>query len=209
MKKLRMVAALMLLIATAAIGGSQDIREYVLFGGSDTDSTEQASTWVPIRGASRVLIRLWSTHTAFHASTDADSTFADSITIFKLLLSDSICCFVTGPDGRLISSAADSLVIPITLAPDSATKMVGAAPLPINKTLRAPANGSGLYTIVYPVQPGLATADANGVIGSSFMRIRVTPLRRLTVTGGQSTAGKRVNGLRGLRAKAMVYFDNR
>ena len=142
--------------------------------------------------------------------TDADSTFSDSLTAFNVLLSDSICCFVTGPEGFAISSAADSFIVPVTAIGDTAIKGVGAYPLPVNKQLRAPSNGSGIYTYVFPTGSGLVTKEGtDNVIGAQFMRVRVTPLRRMTVTGGQSTAGKRVNGLRLFRMVAYVYRGNR
>lgn len=185
---------------------SGDNVTYVLFGGSDVDSTEQASYWIPVGFARRVIIRTWTSKAAFHASTDADSTYSDSLITFKIAWSDSVQA--TEP-----FAAADSVLIDYTVSLfDTAFTNTGARPLPINKQLRAPSNGSGLMTVVFPTSAPTAggTAvtvhqqDPGGFITKKFMRVRVTPLRRMTVTGSQSTAGKRVNGLKGLRMWATV-----
>lgn len=179
---------------------------YVLFGGGNVDSNEQASNWIPVAGAQRVIIRTWSGKAAFHASTDADSTFSDSLITFTILFSDSLG--VANPP-----AAADSFVVdPAISTADSGFVGASAYPLPINKELRGPSNGSGIVTVVYPISPrkapGANTAvspvNNTDVIGKAWMRVRVTPLRRMTVTGSQSTAGKRVNGLKDFRMWATV-----
>ena len=176
---------------------------YVLFGGGNPDSTEQLSDWIPVAGARRIIIRTWSAKAAFHASTDADSTFSDSLITFKVAFSDSM-------SGNDPLAAADSVLIDYAIATtDTAFTGMGARPLPINKQLRGPSNGSGLITEVYPmnwstVASGPIQKDAGGVITKKFMRVLVTPLRRMTVTGSQSTAGKRVNGLKGFRMWATL-----
>lgn len=184
------------------------VQEYVMFGGSDTDSLEQVSAWIPVHMASRVYIRTWSAKAAFHASTDADSTFSDSLITFTVLLSDSAAGMIAGPGGQTTVAAGDSILALVTAAGDTARSLVGVMPLPVNKQLRGPGNGSGLITVVYPSQPGAAgTAgmiDYNGRIPKKFLRVLCTPLRRNTVTGGQSTQGKRVNGLKGFRMTATV-----
>ena len=210
MKKLAAALAVLVLLAMSA-SAEVRVKTYTLFGGSDTDSTEQLSAWVPVRGAKRVYLRTFSTHVAFHASTDADSTFSDSLAGFLIQFSDSSAGLLVGPGGQSTGGAADSVVIPVTAAGDTARVMIGAMPLPVNKALRAPANGSGLITVVYPTQPGSAgTAgmiDVGGFIAKDWMRVRCTPLRRNTVTGGNSTAGKRVNGLRGFKMTAEVVIE--
>jgi hypothetical protein len=195
-----------LIAAGSAHAGNLEVQKVTLFGGSDTDSTEQVSNWFPVRGAKRVIIRLWSGKAAFHASTDADSTFSDSIAVFKVGFTDSIGHAVsTGP------AAGDSVVITTATVAniDTTTKMIGVWHPPLQEALRGPANGSGLITWVLPVTPGLATADNDGFIAPLYMRVYLTPLRRMTVTGGQSTAGKRVNGLKKLRGQALVIFDTK
>jgi len=187
--------------------GKPEIQTYALFGGSDVDSLEQPSAWFPVYGARRIIIKTHSDHTAF-SGTEADTTLSDSIATWKTLFSDSMCCLVVGIDGRTRTSAADSLVITGT-ATDT-TKNAGVYGVAVNKILRSPANGSGVMTVIYPVKrnsDGVAVPDDDGVITSEFCRIRVTPLRRNTITGGQSTAGKRVNGLAGLRMRAYVVYE--
>lgn len=205
----RLILPLMLAAAVSS-AGNQETKEYVMFGGADVDSNEQASAWIPVKNASRVVIRTWSTHLVFGAS-NADSGFSDSIATWKTLLSDSICCFVTGPMGNTIASAADS--VQITGWGADSTKQVGVLAVAANKQLRAPATGSGVYTVVYPSQiAGSATpSQGDDAIQANFMRVRVTPLRRLTANTSTCSGGcgVRVNGLRGLRMRAMVYYANR
>lgn len=191
-------------LATPVLAGNREDKEYVLFGGSNTDSTEQISPWIPIRGAQRVIIRTWSGKTAFHASTDADSTFSDSIAVFKVAFTDSVASVnpLIAGDSTVITTATVANV-------DTTTKMMAVFHPPLQEALRGPGNGSGIITWVIPVTPGLATADNNGVTATQYMRVLITPLRRMTVTGSQSTAGKRVNGLRSFRMRARVAFDNR
>lgn len=188
-----------------AYAGSLERHNVTLYGGSNTDSTEQVSPWFKVDGASRVVIRLWSAKAAFHASTDADSTYSDSIAVFKVGFTDSIITSTTP------QSAGDSVVVTSTLVAnvDTTFKMVGVFHPPLQEALRGPGNGSGTYTIVMPITAGLATSDNHGFILPKYMRVYLTPLRRMTVTGGQSTAGKRVNGLKGLRGVATIIYDNK
>lgn len=182
---------------------NQGIRTMVLFGGSNTDSTEQASAWIPIRGANRVMIRLWSAKAAFHASTDADSTYSDSITTFRVAFTDSMQN--TNP---LI--AGDSVIFTANVGfVDTIYKLVTLHPGLTDKSLRGPDNGSGIYAHVNPVPPASALAYGDGSFGPQYMRIYVTPRRRMTVTGSQSTAGKRVVGLKGLRGEAQIIYNFR
>lgn len=194
------------------------MKEFVLFGGSNTsaavDTAELATPWIPIRGATRVILRFWSANTA--AWTSTDSTFVDSLTTFKLLFSDSMCCYVTRPDGFVGTSAADSIQFDLATSSsfDSTTFGVIARPLPINRPLAASKSGSGFITVIAPVQPlAGATAspvypDPSGVFGKQFMRIRTQALRRMTEGGRLSTAGKRTVGINKLRGRAYVYYDN-
>ena len=182
--------------------GNLYISEVTLYGGSDTDSLEQLSPWVKIQGASRVAIKLWSGKAAFHASTDADSTKSDSLIAFKVAFTDSLTSANLASDSVLITTTAVANL-------DTTTKMVMVLHPPLQEALRGPANGSGIYTWVVPVTPGLTTADNNGLLLPKYMRVYVTPRRRMTVTGSQSTEGIRVNGLKSLRGKALIYFPNK
>jgi hypothetical protein len=214
-KLMGLLVALGLLAAVFDAGsGERVIKEFTLFGGSNVDSTEQASNWIPIWGASRVVIKTWTTMTAFDKA-GADSLFADSLAGFKVLLSDSLI----GVNADNFPVCADSVVLPVTVVGDTARFMAGAVPMPINKVLRAPANGSGLITVVFPTRPG-GTAEPgrigedNALMMKRYMRIRCTPLRRSTaLTSEQSTcngiaSGCRVNGLKGFRMKAYVIYHN-
>jgi len=164
-----------------------------------------------VRGASRVVIRLWSANTS--AWTGADSIYADSVTTFKALFSDSMGLTVTSPTNQTIPSAADSVMVDLAVTnPDTATTSIAASRLPINKPLAAAKNGSGWITTVYPALSvaGLAGAtDFPSVFGKQYMRIRVTPARRQTEGGRLSTSGKKTVGIRGLRGRAYVYYPNK
>ena len=206
MKVRRLIAVLAMLSLGATVGmaGSQDLHPYTLFGGSNVDSTEKISVWIPVRGASRIIIRTWSAKAAFHASTDADSTFSDSIAVFKVAFTDSLRNSnpAIAGDSTVITTATVSNV-------DTTSKMVAVMHPPLQEALRGPGNGSGIMTWVMPVTPGLATADNNGIITTQYMRVLITPLRRMTAgTSSAVSAGKRVNGLKGLRMIAYVYRVN-
>lgn len=204
-KLLGPLVLLALILATSvAPAGNQEMRRYVMFGGSNTDSNEQLTPWIPIRGAHRVILRTWSGKAAFDALTDADSTFSDTITVFRVGFTDSLQN--TNP-----AIAGDSVIVTTATVTnvDTTAKMVGVSFPPLQEALRGPGNGSGIYTIVYPTAPGLTTAEPNATFGPQYMRVYVTPRRRMTVTGSQSTQGIRVNGLRRLRMEALVYWDNK
>lgn len=203
MKRWLVVCGLLTLVAGVADAGNRHIQTFRLFAGN-VDSTVQISPWIPIRGAQRVILRTWSAKAAFHASTDADSAFSDTITVFSVGFTDSISN--TNP-----IIAGDSVVVTSTVLTnaDTTSKMVAVSHPPIQELLRGPSNGSGILTFVYPTIPGSTTTDAAGVFGTQYMRVYITPLRRFTVTGSQSTEGKRVNGLKGLRMYAYVVYDNR
>lgn len=196
-------AALLLVVASVASAGNTDLKPMTLFSGANTDSTEQVSPWIPIRGASRVYLRTWSAKAAFHASTDADSIYSDSIAVFKVAFTDSLSN--TNP-----AIAGDSTVITSTIVTntDTTTTMIGVSNPPLQEALRGPGNGSGIITTIWPTVPGLTTLDVTGVFAKRYMRVYVTPLRRMTVTGGQSTAGKRVVGLKGFRMMGLVLRTN-
>lgn len=210
------VAVLLSLLALPALAGNESIKEYVLFGGSNVsasaDTSEMASPWFNVKGASRVEIRFWSANTS--AWTAADSTFSDSLATFKVLLSDSICCNVVGPSGIAASSAADSIIYDFAVTnPDTAKGVgIGAKPLPINRPLAPAKSGSGFVTVIYPVISTALAANApdfGGIIAKDYMRIRTEAVRRMTEGGRLSTAGIRTVGIRKLRGRALVYFKNK
>lgn len=224
-RRLLAVGALLALMVMFVIGpraarsGSRRVEHVFLFNGSNTsaavDTAEQPSPWFYVRGASRVIIRVWSANTS--AWTSTDSIYSDSLTTWKVLLSDSICCTVTDTRGKTIGSAADSLMIDMSTAlsnPDTASVGIGAFPLPINKPLASAKSGSGRTVTIYPV--GAAPFSASftsvtpplGVFGKGWMRIRTQASRRNTEGGRLSTSGKRTVGINGLRMIADVYYDN-
>jgi hypothetical protein len=227
------IAGLFALIASAAYAGNQQIREFTLFGGSDVDSTEQASPWIPVRGASRIVIKTWGTMSAFSA-TGADTSYVDSLQSFKVLFSDSVAFIARDSSGTIVTVASSTVSLntrtagepePFPMCADSVEldwPAVSAVQYdstfksfrvdwpPVNRQLRAPANGSGIYTTISPIITNGVIADENGNINSEYMRIRFTPLRRKTPgTSEESTGCCRANGTKGLKMKAYVIFNNR
>jgi hypothetical protein len=191
--------------------GSMSTQDFLMFAG-DCDSTTQLTAWIPVKNATRVRIRTWSTHLA--AGVNADTTKVDSIVSFVVQFSDSISAYVTGPSGNTIAVGADSIALTDGDAVgDTAKVMIAVEAAPISKELRAPSNGSGLVTLIYPVAPGAFTtvmnADPDGVIGKALMRVRFTPKRRNTVSGQVMTQGKRTDGLRGIKMVATVIYSNK
>lgn len=232
MKNLAVMLAALVLCVTpteSARSGAMDVREYVLFNGSNTsaavDTLELASPWFPIQHASRIVVRLWSANTS--AWTSADSTFTDSITTFRVAYSDSAFGRVVnlGPTGGGTGQSApvggDSTQVDYAIGtsnPDTSAAgpgtMTAAKPLPINRPLAGTKNGSGLITVITPVIVASSVStqivpDYSGYFYKKMARIRVTPLRRLTEGGRLSTAGIRTAGIRGLRGRVLVYYGNK
>jgi len=219
--KAALAAALLVLIAWPSHAGNSEVREYTLFNGSNTsaavDTLEQASPWFAVKGASRVIVRLWSANTS--AWTAADSIYADSVTTWKVLLSDSVCCYVTSVTGQTVPSMGDSLQFDMAVAADNADTSrvgIGCKPLPINKAIAAAKTGSGITSTIFPLGASFiagtiinATPDAQSTFAKQYMRIRWQPLRRMTEGGRLSTTGKRTVGIRGLKMKAYVYYPNK
>jgi hypothetical protein len=187
-----------------AYSASPDIRPFLMIAG-DTDSTEQVTRWIPIKGAARIVLRSWTQHIGFGAN--ADTTKVDSIAGMRLLFSDSICCNVPGPERERVLSAADSFVV-VPATGDTTTKGMAAAEWPINKVLRGAATGSGILTYVYPVQPFTLLAAPDQYCGPGYMRVRFTPLRRSTGATVSATVPNRTNGLRGFKMMADVIYVN-
>jgi len=212
----------------SAFPAAADVHRYILFNGSNVDSTEQASPWINVRGASRVVIRFWSTHAAYSGTGagDPDSTLADSLGAISVLFSDSLCC-VGDMFGQRFDGAADSVAFSfpgnsIGVQGFGDTTRVGVVgwPIPVNRSLRAPSNGSGTICTIMPIAPIFTQVNLTGwqpdwVFQKKFMRIRTTALRRSTSGTSQCGAagccnpgcGNRVNGLKGFKATADVYRD--
>jgi hypothetical protein len=205
-----LVVALLVVVAGTAQAAERS-KDFLLFNGQSrsavNDTSEYASDWIPIKGAKRVVIR------TFSAGAATDTMYADSLATFKVLFSDSICCRVTGSDGRTIPSAADSIMIDAALAAAYDTTKINVIvgrPLPIGKALKASANASGILTPVLPVLPNAITIDTSpsAVINKNWMRVRTLALIRLTTAGFSSTAGIRTSGVRALKMIATVYYEN-
>lgn len=223
MRKLLAVALLFVLAASATFGGSLEQKTYLLWAGN-ADSTDHASHWFPVKGATKVIIRMFSQKAAWHISTDVDSAFTDSLATFAVLLSDSVSFIARDSAGTVVRAnsnfpassdygepypiCADSFSVSGT---DTTTKHINIVPGPVNKVLRAPVNGSGLFIIVQPrFLPGATTvAEPAGFIYSEYMRIRWTPVRRFTSATGLATAPNRVNGLKGFKMTATVIYENK
>lgn len=222
----KLAALALVLFAVPVDAQNAETKKFVLFGGGAFDSTEKASPWIPIHGANRVVIRSWSTKAAWHISTDADSTFSDSLSAFSVLFSDSVSFIARDSAGTIVTHnpnaytlaanraavfpmCADSFVISHAGSRvDTTFKMVAFASGPVNRILRAPANGSGVFTIVYPTAPASIGAYGDGSFTPRFMRIRATAVRR-HVGAGLMTAGTRVNGLKGFRMEAEVIYNRK
>jgi len=219
--KAALAAALFVLVALSpAQAGNLELRPIVLHNGSNTsaaiDTAEQQTPWFSVRGSTQVLLRMWSANTS--AWTGADSTFADSLTTFKVLLSDSLCCTVTGPTGQTLLSAADSVMFDMSVATSNPDTSVGssvmAQPLPINKAISAAKTGSGFIVRIYPssmLRVGTVAVNPDGiaVFPKQYMRIRWQPLRRMTEGGRLSTTGKRTVGIRGFKMVAYPLYENK
>lgn len=207
------VAVLLGLLAAVTFAGGPEVREYVLFNGenrsaSSQDTTEYASYWINVRGASRIVLRTWSSGAA------ADTAYNDTLTTFKVLFSDSVSKLVTGPYGRSILSAADSVMVNAAATAFDTTFTGGVivqGQLPINRPLKASATASGVLTNVLPLAPGATTPDLSGEgrISKTWMRVRALPKIRMTTAGFSSTAGIRTAGVNALKMTALVYYPSR
>ena len=159
----------------------------MLFAGGTVDSTEQASPWIPIRGANRIVIRSWSTHAAFSPSGD-DSAFSDSIATWRTAFTDSV--IKTNP----LVGVADSVVFTGGFQ-DSATVLMGLDNPAVNVQLRGATNGAGFITQMFAVAPNGVATYGDGQMNKDYMMILITPLRRNI----SPAAIGRVNGLQGFR----------
>lgn len=205
MRKLLAVVVMLALAAPFAFGGNLDMRRYMLFNGdafsgaAATDTAEHVSPWIPVQGATRIFFRSWSAKAAFHVSTDADSLYTDTITVFRVAFTDSVSNVnpLVGADSIAFAGVDTTVAQAIVTNP------------PVNQQLRGPGNGSGVITWVMPVNPGLITADNNGVIPKRYMRVYYTPLARSTAATSLATAPNRANrGLKFFRMEAVVVKAN-
>lgn len=224
---IRRLAVLALMVALPSLGhAGTDAPDgkYLLFDGrQNADSSEQASPWIPVKGANRIVIRLRSQNTASW-STGADTQYVDSIAIWKVLLSDSALFQACDSAGTTVTfnhrfprsdvrsgpfpMCADSVVITgveNAITPDTTYKQASVSLAPLAKKLRPPANGSGVYTYIIAALPPAGTSIyGDGTIQAQFMRIRYTPYTRMTLGGFSSTAGIRTKGINGLRVEAEI-----
>ncbi len=216
-----LAAALALFLFSPAQAGNLNMPEIILHNGSNTsaavDTVEQQTPWFKVGGATQVIVRMWSASTS--AWTGADSIYTDSLTTFKVLLSDSMCCTVTGPTGQTLLSAADSVMFDMSVVASNPDSTSGASvmcqPLPINKPLAAAKTGSGLIARIYPnsmMRVGVAIVNPDGIakFPKQYMRIRWQPNRRRTISGGsEATVPNRVVGIRGFKMRATPVYENR
>jgi len=206
--------------------GNQVVKQFVLFNGVQTaDSTPQASYWIPIRGADRIVIR------AFTQAVAADTATTDSITAWTTLFGDSVSFLAKDSLGVITTNRSTTgwhqynafpMVLDSTsLSGDVAdsTKWVAVYHAPAStNALSFVATKGGWYQFVYPLSPAPASGVINGRLSASqnggdamipgYMRIRYTPKTRLTTAGFSSTAGLRTKGLNRLYAIAYVVFTN-
>lgn len=229
--------ALVLFFAMPARAGLEYSQTYVLFGGENkADSSERRSRTIPIRGANRIVIRLWSANTA--AYTGADSIYTDSLSVVKYLFSDSVSTIVRDSLGTLVTLGpytsatdvasafpltADSVAITPTATntsvADTANKMVVVHWSPLLKKLRPAVNGSGVYTLVDAALPLVGTSVyGDGTLMPQYFWMRATPVTRFGFAGTGSDVGNvmtnapasmRTRGINGLRGTATVYYRDR
>jgi hypothetical protein len=150
-KRLLAVAAVIGLAGLAATAhtGQQTVKTYTLFNGWQTpDSTAQASYRIPIRGANRVVIRMFDGNTASWNSTD--STTTDSVTAWSTLFGDSVTMI-----------AKDSLGTVATFSTS------GATPGYLNSWNR---NGN-LEFNTYPITKDSTTISGDGVDSTKFVAV--------------------------------------
>ena len=203
-RRLLAVGALLALCGGVVAAGASPLIRQIIYAGIATDSTEVATRWVDVSGASRVYVRLWSGGTGVAA----DSAQTDSITTFRMYFSDSMANGFT--------AASDSVIYdPAAAATNDTVLMLKAKPLPIMKSLRSANSGSGIVVTIGPVghqNQGTATGtpfDAGGVMPKRYMRIRMLPYVRLTTGGFSSTAGIRTQGVNALRVEVSILKENR
>ena len=238
--KVRALAALLVLmvcwVVTTGQGmssGAGNVKDFVLFNGSTIDSLRKSSKWIPVKNASRIVIRTWTTHAAFTGpgAGDVDSTTSDSITVWETLLSDSVSFIARDSLGTVVTSRStvpttsvhgepypicvDSIMFTNGVR-DTSKAFLTIQSIPINKALGV-AVGGGRLSYIHNITPGtnsLSTDQVGGImcgdctLTKNYMKVTVTPLRRSTSQTVLATVPSRVNGLKGLRMVATVYYRN-
>jgi hypothetical protein len=225
----RIVALLVLLVVVVfcvlpARSAPYHVKKFILWNGTTFDSTAKTK-WLNVLHANHIVIRSWSTHAAYVANTDAeaDSTFSDSIGTWVTLFSDSLSFMARDSAGTVVTA---SNLIPTTSAHgdpypicadsvsmtgaslDTTAAWVGVSHPALNLALRAPANGSGILTRVYSIAPAGVSVYGDGEIGKKYMGIKITPVRRATAATVSATVPARVNGLKGFRMEATIYYQD-
>lgn len=238
MRKLAALAALVALAVVVGCwphtskAAPYAVKTFVMFDGGTFDSTAHSSKWIPVLHANHIVLRSWSTHAAFDVATDADSSFSDTISTFVTLFSDSVSFMARDSAGIVVTSSSLIPVVTTESSPGTLDKgepypicadsvsMTGASydttkiwvavtHVPTNMPLRAPAVGSGILSRIYSVLPGsIQSVWGDGEIGKRYMKVTVTPLRRFTAATPLATAPRRVNGLKGFRMTATVYYQD-
>lgn len=195
--KIRRIVALVtvsLLAAIVCAAGNLEVKRFVLFAGA-IDSTANRSRWIDVKRSERVYIRAFSTHATFGG---ADSTTVDSIATFAVLFSDSTTVWSGATAGL------DSVQLSGNTVPDS-TKLVAVVGGLVNKALRGPGNGWGVWCQIIPTGSNGNTVPLDGqLIMTEAMRVVVTPVRRSTGATVSATVPNRTNGIPGFRLEAYV-----
>jgi len=219
-----------LLFAVAAYSQEKEsVDVFDLFRGDTRaaqDSSDYISPWIPVRGANRIVLRTWSANS--NSYTGADSCFVDSLSLARVMFSDSVSFIGRDSLGTLVTYrptipyssdhgitypvCADSVMFTIglttTAGVDTTRKHIAAAQSPAGRVLRPAVSGSGVYTFIWPTTPNAATGViwGDGAINAGYMRVRYSVPVRLTTAGFSSSQGIRTRGVNGLRCKAYVYF---
>jgi hypothetical protein len=220
-------------IANAGLGptsSSSTPRVFILFNGSQAaDSTPQASYWIPIRGASEVILKGWS------QGATTDTSTCDSITAWTVLVGDSVSFEAVDSLGTIATASNRSGTNPlngaaynrfpmvldsVVVTGDAADTTRGVAqyhpPVLTTQALRW-STTQGWYTWIYPVKPVLGawaaavqvpTSNLQSQFIDGYLRVRYTPRTRMTTAGFSSTAGIRTTGLNKFTLLAYVYYPD-
>lgn len=237
---LRRVVALALLaavgfvlIASAGMGPTSSAtnpRVFIMFNGSQAaDSTPQASYWIPIRGASQVILKGWT----LGATTDTSTT--DTVTAWTIQVGDSVSFEAVDSLGTIATASNRSGTNPLNGLPynrfpmvldsvvvtgDKADTTRGVAQYhPPGLSIQALrwSTTQGWYTWIYPVKPVLGawaaaaqtpTSNLQSQFIDGYLRVRYTPLTRMTTAGFSSTAGIRTTGLNKFTLLAYVFYPD-
>jgi len=232
------IAAAALLLAALpsfASGGEEWGPPELVFSG-DADTLSNKSRWFDVRGAHRIAVRMYSTRAAVgaYAATDLDSLYSDSLGSFFVLTSDSLGFIARDSAGTVVTfrsaiaktsahgpsypMAADSsrfdasnYISGQTAVVDTTYKLVMVANTPTRKPLRAPANGSGLYTTISATAPGSIGTYGDGALYPKYMRLEFAAFRRNTINTWNSTTANvvRVRAVKNLRVEIIRIYRNK